>query len=321
MKKFIWILGIIFIASCYTPEPGEVKIHVKEIETPITVDLSQKDEYRISPYDILQIRVFGHPELSADQVIVRDDGSINLPRIGKVQVAGLRLGEAEDLIGNKLKSVLKNPSVSILPVKIVGTRYYVVGAVNQPGGYPLLNPISILDAISIAGGTTSEASFYRWFLIRNKTVIPLDPSNLLSLKKIYVRSGDTIVVEKSTNLRVVVMGAVNKPGVYTLQTAHPTVWEMIAQAGGFRYDALRSQIGILSWGNRKVRIRVISDFYPETEDLQNIFVQPNDIIYVPTHPIGEWNRILNMIQPTLSLFIVQPFGVVRDYYMIKDLQK
>ncbi len=321
-KILLLIIPILIVSSgCYTPHPGEIQLHIKEIETPIKANLAQKDEYHISPYDVLEIEVFGHPELSIDQVLVRDDGSITLPKIGKVKIAGLKLGEAEDLITQKLKVILKQPSVNIIPVKIVGTRYYVIGAVANPGGYPLLNPISILDAISLAGGTTSEASFYRWFLIRNKKVIPLDPSNLTALKQIYVMNGDTIVVSKSTDMRVVVLGAVNKPGVYTLETAHPTIWEVIAQAGGFRNDALRSQIGILSWGNRKVKIRVISQFYPTIKNLKNIFIEPGDIIYVPTHPIGEWNRIISMLQPTLSMFLVQPFGVVRDYYMIRDLQK
>jgi len=298
-----------------------VHLSINEEERNIEIDLTQKDEYTVSPYDVLSITVFQHPELSVEQEMVKDDGTITIPRIGSIKVQGLKLSELQKKIQLKLKKILKKPVVSVSPLRITGARYSILGAVSQPGNYPLLKPVTIMDAIGIAGGTTSEASFYRWFLIRKGVVYPLDPRNLKLLKKIYIVRGDTLIVEKTTNMRVIVLGAVNHPGSYPLQSAHPTVWEAIAQAGGFRNDAWRSQIGILHWGKGKVQIRVISYFYPDLKHLQDVFLYPDDVVYVPSSPVGEWNRIISLIQPTLNMFLVQPFGVVRDYYMIQDLRK
>ncbi len=321
MKKISLFLLLTFIlGGCHTVKKGEFTFHQKEILQKINFK-NKSDQYRVAPYDILSITIFNHPDLSVAQLMVKDDGSVTLPRIGKVKLEGLKLSKVEELLKEKYSKILKLPQIDVTPVKIVGSRYYLLGAVNNPGGYPLLNPVSILDAIGLAGGTSSDVSFYRWYIIRKSTIYPLNPRNVELLKKIYVNNGDTIIITRSTDLRVIVMGAVNKPGSYPLTTAHPTVWEAIAEAGGFSNDAWRSEIGILHWETGAVKIRVVSSFYPAGKNLQNLFIQPDDIIYVPTHPIGEWNRIISLLQPTINLFLVQPFGVVRDYYFIQELRR
>ncbi len=315
------LLFLITITSCHVPSAGEVASKEKVLSTSLNLAQPKTTQYTAAPYDVLSITIYQHPEYSVEQVMVLDDGSVSLPGIGKIKIAGLKLSQINELLVKKYSKILKHPRISIMPIKVVGSRYYVLGAVNNPGGYPLLNTTTILDAVGLAGGTSPDASLYRWYLIRNKQVFPLNPSQPDQLKKILISQGDTIIVENSNQNRVIVLGAVSKPGSYPLQSPHPTLWEAIAEAGGFREDALRSEIGILHWDTGKVKIRIVSSFYPELKDLADIFIAPDDIIYVPTHPIGEWNKIISLIQPTISLFLVQPFGVVRDYFMIKDLQR
>lgn len=320
-RLIIFFITILLINSCSPHKTGTFQVQTKEFNFNAPTTDNIRDQYRIFPYDIISLYVFKHPEYSLEQIMIDDKGFAGIPSVGEVKLSGLTISEAKKVLTEKLSESIKNPKINIFPQKVVGSRFYILGSVNMPAGYPLLQPVTFWEAIGIAGGLTNISSKYKWYLIRNKKTYIINPNDILFLQSQYIRNKDILVVPSGTEFRVIVMGEVNKPGYQTVNSPHPTVWEAIAGAGGFTISAWRTDIGILHWENNKITIRVVDGLHATKGDLQSIFISPDDIIYVPSSPIGSWNRIIALIQPTISTFVSQPLGIVRDFYWIKSMPK
>jgi polysaccharide biosynthesis/export protein len=161
------------------------------------------DEYRIGPQDVLEIMVWKNADLSRS-VTVRPDGKVSLPLIGDVQASGLSTEELKKVVTERMKEYIATPAVSILVSTINSYFYYVLGEVAKPGKYPLKERITVLQAISMAGGFTPFASKNGMALFRNDPVtsgqikyrIRYDDiiSSEDAKKNLAIQSGDTIVV-------------------------------------------------------------------------------------------------------------------------------
>jgi polysaccharide export outer membrane protein len=113
------------------------------------------EEYIMQPGDSLDIRFFYNSDLS-DLSIIRPDGRISLQLIGEVMAAGRSPKELTSLLTEKYDKELKNPEITVI-VRSFGSRIYVDGQVEEPGELELLGPLTVLQAISRAGGLTDNA--------------------------------------------------------------------------------------------------------------------------------------------------------------------
>jgi polysaccharide export outer membrane protein len=115
--------------------------------------------YRISPNDLLKLRVFEQPDLDAE-IRVSGDGSAIFPLIGPLTVGGKTIAEATLLVTEKLKDgYFVNPQVSITVGTYAKKLFTVLGQVQKPGAYDMLGleEITMLQAIGMAGGYTKTA--------------------------------------------------------------------------------------------------------------------------------------------------------------------
>lgn len=121
-------------------------------------------EYRTGAGDKLRITVFGHEDLSGEFQI-DGSGTISLPLIGDVAAGELSVKEIEGAIVDKLKpDYLKNPRVS---VEVVNYRpFYILGEVKNPGSYPYVNGMTVVNAIALSGGYTYRARENKVLIIR-----------------------------------------------------------------------------------------------------------------------------------------------------------
>lgn len=121
-------------------------------------------EYRTGAGDKLRITVFGHEDLSGE-FQVDGSGTISLPLIGDVAAGERSVKEIEGAIVDKLKpDYLKNPRVS---VEVVNYRpFYILGEVKNPGSYPYVNGMTVVNAIALSGGYTYRARDDRVLIIR-----------------------------------------------------------------------------------------------------------------------------------------------------------
>jgi polysaccharide export outer membrane protein len=116
-------------------------------------------DYRIGPYDTLNIAVWHNPDLSS-QVPVRPDGRIMLPLVGEVVVAGKTPSDLATALRDKLKPYVNDPIVTVTPTQFVGPyarQIRIIGEAAQPRAIPFTSNMTLLDAMVAAGGLTKYA--------------------------------------------------------------------------------------------------------------------------------------------------------------------
>ncbi len=122
-------------------------------------------KYVIGPQDMLDINVWKEAELSL-VVPVRPDGRISLPLLNDVQAAGLTPGQLAAQITEGLKKFVTNPQVTVIVTQINSQRVYILGEAVRPGAYPLLPGMTVLQALSSAGGFTMFANTKKVYVVR-----------------------------------------------------------------------------------------------------------------------------------------------------------
>ena len=113
--------------------------------------------YRIGPEDVIRVSVWENPELTMD-VTVRPDGKISFPLIKEIHAADLTPMELSYVITQNLKEYMKDPQVTVILTQTNSQKIYLVGNVLRPGSYALRNEMTVLQALSLAGGFTIFAS-------------------------------------------------------------------------------------------------------------------------------------------------------------------
>jgi len=117
-----------------------------------------EEDYTIGPRDILEIQVYGEEDLHRT-LVVAPDGFITFPLIHEFKIEGLSVRKAEIVLEHELaKTYLNKPQVSITVKEFKSRNVYVLGAVKNPGYYPLKGRTTILEIISIAGGINTNGS-------------------------------------------------------------------------------------------------------------------------------------------------------------------
>jgi polysaccharide export outer membrane protein len=170
---------------------------VKPATSPATTDPA----YIIGPEDMLDISVWKEPDVSR-VVPVRPDGRISLPLLNDVQAAGLTPQQLAATLTERLHKYLNEPQVTVIVTAINSQRIFVVGEVLRAGAFPMLPGMTVLQALSSAGGFTTFADLKKIHVmrLRNGKHIEL-PFNYRDVLKgdnpdqnIQLEPGDTIVI-------------------------------------------------------------------------------------------------------------------------------
>ena len=123
---------------------------------PITSYSAGESEYRVNAGDGLTISVWGEEGLTAD-VLVAPDGNCTFPLVGDVKAKGRTIAEIRQVLVSRLVRYIPDPVVTVSLIDISGNKIYVIGQVNRPGQY-IMNPsLDVMQALSVAGGTTPFA--------------------------------------------------------------------------------------------------------------------------------------------------------------------
>ena len=241
--------------------------------------------YILDVGDVLEIQLVG-PNEYIEELVINSDGSLSMPDIGKVVVAGLSLNDASLLIKSKVNSALIGNEAFISLSEIRDVNILVTGNAENPGIYTLTGNSNILQALSAAGGISDFGSLREINLIRDNIIIEtLDVYDLLiegkyNLKK-RLRSGDVVFVEARKNI-VTIDGAVNRPAMYEALDDQKLI-SIINYANGITRNADRENISLerLVDGSLKT-IPVPNDSYFEA-----VNVEDGDLIYIREHPYRQ----------------------------------
>jgi polysaccharide export outer membrane protein len=170
----------------------------------VTQDNSKVDKktYVIGENDLLEVDVWKDKEISRT-VPVRPDGKISLPLIGEIQASGMTPLQLQDDIAQRLKSFLANPEVTVIVTDPRSHHFNIVGQIAKPGEYALSQSMTVLDAISVAGGFRDFAKETKIYVLRTKPDgsqerLPFNYKDAIKGKKpennVVLKPGDTIVV-------------------------------------------------------------------------------------------------------------------------------
>lgn len=113
---------------------------------------SPDDNYIIKKGDVVSISVMGHPEFSMDKIIVLPDGYIQFPGLGSIQASGMSVKSFTKLVNDNVSKFVLNPIVTVFISALPSQVVNVIGFVNKPGQITIFEKISVMDAISKAGG-------------------------------------------------------------------------------------------------------------------------------------------------------------------------
>ena len=156
-KKFKWTTFFI-VSFCLIHVFSWVVLSMAQQENP---------DYLIGPNDILNIHVWREPELTRD-VTVTPDGRITFPLIGNIMAQGKTVTELKEIIAEKLKNFVTAPEVTVIVNESRSRIIYVIGQVNTPGPYPLAPSMTVLQALSAAGGFSEWADTKNIMIVRRQ---------------------------------------------------------------------------------------------------------------------------------------------------------
>jgi polysaccharide export outer membrane protein len=161
---------------------------------------SAADSYVIGASDVLSITVWKEPTLSGS-LLVRPDGMVSIPLLGDVSASGLTPLQLADQIEAKLKKFMQDPKVSVVLTGIHSKVVYLLGEVGKKGPIEMTPGMTLLEAISSAGGLTDFANAKKMYILRDEggkhEKLPVRYKEALkgdTALNLVLKSGDTIVV-------------------------------------------------------------------------------------------------------------------------------
>ena len=142
--------GLLALQACVRPAPPA--------SFPSAPPEEMLPDDQVGVDDSFDVRVYGDPDLSGSYRVATD-GTIDFPLAGRIPVAGLRTGEIQARLTERLKAgYLKNPQVTVLMKEWNSRKVSVLGQVQHPGSVPYHPRMTIVDAIALAGGFTGIAA-------------------------------------------------------------------------------------------------------------------------------------------------------------------
>jgi polysaccharide biosynthesis/export protein len=179
-----------------TARPGPAALKAEPVSA-----IADPTAYLIGPEDVLDISVWKEPDVSR-VVPVRPDGRISLPLVSDVPAAGLSPQQLAANLAERLRKYFNDPQVTVIVTAINSKRVFVVGEVLRAGAFPLLPGMTVLQALSSAGGFTTYANVKKIHVVRLSNGKHIEyPFNYREVLKgtnreqnIKLEPGDTVIV-------------------------------------------------------------------------------------------------------------------------------
>lgn len=158
-------------------------------------------EYRVGSGDIIRIAVFGNAELNT-RVTVRPDGRITLPLLNEVTVTGKTINEITREVTEGYRRFVQDARVSVVVEEVHSYRVFVTGKVIRPGDFESRMPVTVMQALALAGGGARGANLDHIIVLRRASNgreerYEVSLNDILEgqmQQNFTLRSGDTVVV-------------------------------------------------------------------------------------------------------------------------------
>ena len=301
------------------------------------------DLFTLGPGDQVEIEIVGSTNAVSNAgetaeraaVTVGPDGKIYFNLLPGLDVWGLTLAQTRSLLEKEFAKYVKNEPQIAVTLRGVGSKYvWLLGRLNKPGIYPMAGPMTLLESIAVAGGTSRSASqvtteeladLRHSFVVRGGQFLHVDFYRLLregdTSQNIYLRPDDFVYVPSALAQEVFVLGAVRVPRtvayadqmtlVSALSSASgPLKYDILSRTdpGPFTKDAYLSHVAIVRGSLAEPQIAVVDYNDILKGQALDVRLEPGDIVYVPNSPYTTLKRYLNIIVNTFATTVAANEG-------------
>jgi polysaccharide biosynthesis/export protein len=300
--------------------------------------------YQIGPGDTVLVAVYRHPELSITfytgaspntpggrlaGLVVDNDGTIQFPLIGSVQVAGKTSDQLRVFLEQELAAFIKEPNVTVQVAFAGSIRYYLLGQFTDPGMKYSDRPLHLLEALSLAGSVTFErASLRSAYVARAGRRLPVNFQRLIRegdlQHNIVLETGDVIMIPDNANEQAFVFGgfpgSTPRGGAVPFVNGRLSLMQALATVGFGQREHFQSNLSdtvvIRSESDRGELFMVDAERILEGE-AASFELAPGDVVYVPSTALSDFNQALEQMLPTLQTIS----GLLTPFVQIKFLSE
>jgi protein involved in polysaccharide export with SLBB domain len=201
MRLLLALTCALLILSCRGPRSGNQANNLPMDQA--NTAPRESEASTLGPGDVVEVRVFQEADLSG-AYRVSPDGTIDYPLCGKVTLANFNSSQAADALNKCLSNgFLRNPSVSVLIREYNSKKVFVFGEVNKPGTFAFDSEMSIIQAVTLAGGFTKVAAKNSINVTRlidgneRKIRVPVEDIGVGREKNFFLQPGDIVFVPES----------------------------------------------------------------------------------------------------------------------------
>jgi polysaccharide export outer membrane protein len=240
MKRISYLtLSVLLLTAATLAQPAAAQTQMPP-GTLLGENAPSASDAPIGPRDYIEVKVFQDPSLNT-KMTVSDDGRITMPLLGKVEVSGLTPTDLETRIKSLLEKYINKPDVSVTVLEAGSKPISVIGAVTRPGRIGITGGISLIQAITQAGGLAS--GYGRTLYVLRTAANGLTEQIAIDIDDLMVngnpdlnlplRPNDVINVPIDSQINIYVLGEVMHPGsVQFRRSQTPTLLQALAAAGG-----------------------------------------------------------------------------------------
>ncbi len=264
-------------------------------------------DYPLGPGDELMIRGWGTIDIDYRATVDRN-GTINIPTVGSVVLAGVKAGDAEKVIRTAISRLYKGVTVSVNFGQLRAITVYVVGQANRPGTYTVSSLSTLVTALFASGGPNANGSMRRVQVKRgNKVAAELDLYSFIAKgdksADIKLLDGDTIYIPPAGGF-IALVGKVNSPAIYELKNTNETVESLLDYAGGLPVVADPRRAFLERIDPKKNRPRSVEEFALSGDGLKRT-LKNGDVLNVTSITPDFSNAVVlrgNVDQPVRAPF-------------------
>lgn len=267
------------------------------------------EPFRLGPGDRIEIEILGATG-TRTSTFVCPDGKLYYDLLPGLDIWGLTLLETKQLLERELSAYYKRPQVVVNLRAVESKCVWVLGRLNRSGVFPLAQPMTVIEAISQAGGlftsrfsgTTEElADLNHSFLIRGGEMLPVNFQRLLrqgdTSQNIFLQADDFLYLPSSLSKEIYVLGAVNRPCPVGFQDNMGLI-SAVAKALGTQPQARLAEVAIVRGSLAEPRIAVVNLKAIMTGHAPDVRLEPRDIVYVPFSPYRTLEKYARMVTDT-----------------------
>lgn len=262
----------------------------------------------------------GGGQIGGLELRVASDGTIFFPRAGRVRVVGMTAEGVQEILTQRLRRTIVAPQLDVRVTGFNSKQIQVLGDVRQPAGQAITDmPLSIVDALNRAGGANQDADLQNVGVTRDGVRHQIDVDSLISTgniqQNVILRDGDIVDVPDRANSRVFVLGEISHPSIVPMNRGKLTLADAITGASSIDNHTSNPHAIYVIRGidpqpgpNHTVQTKLAkAEVYRlDMTQVDSIMLmtrfelEPRDVVYVQIAQSARFNRLLDLITPSLQ---------------------